>query len=59
MVEDHLAVIAPDDAFRQLVRARYSARPEVADEIKDYSWFHARQLEGGGDDLAARQLLAD
>jgi hypothetical protein len=66
---ENLPVIAPADAFRALLRARYPTRPELADEIGPvYPWFHNREkiyLQGcpeNADDpewVAARQLLAE
>jgi hypothetical protein len=33
-------VIAPDEAFRAILRAQYRRRAALADEIRDVYWFH-------------------
>lgn len=56
---ENLPVIAPADAFRALLRARYPTRPELAQEIDGYSWFHVWDRIDSPDDLAARQALKE
>lgn len=58
MTENH-SRITPADAFRALLRARYPTRPELAQEIDGYSWFHVWARIDSPDDLAARQALKE
>jgi hypothetical protein len=39
-------VIAPDEAFRAILRVRYLPRPALADEIRDWPWFHHPRRRG-------------